>query len=419
MLNRISQLSKETFQGSAPAASELGTGPLESLVEESETVQYVLTSASGIEQTTNGRTTTIEPGSDHAAYAVVTDRRVYFLLGDDPTAEEVAIELGAIKRTECNDGLLTTSLSFRTSRETITFEPEDAEQAQIVETYIDRIGSCWGDLEESLSDARNALDELETAVENGGETTRLRQQVRSRISKAHHCATHEDDAPTEMMRSHIEPVEDELDKLCSAAETSEIESLIDDARHAHEVSKYGAAFEAIVEADETISVAEGIVDDGDVRDELAELEATNDALATEFLGHAEDICHNALAAAGPKDTVVAWDEALERYRAALAAGWDGAGGASADALRFQLAWIVQHLVDALEEHAARLETNGDELGEGHDDTTDYYEDALDSLRRAKGLATEHPHAAGDAFDDRIEALEGKVERAQWQWGTAD
>jgi len=134
MLNRISELSRETFQGSAPAASELGTGPLESLVDESETVQYVLTSASGIEHTTNGRATTIEPSGDHAAYAVVTEQRVYFLLGDDPTTAEITVELGAISHTELNDGLLSTTLSLRTDGGSITFEPKNAEQAAVAET---------------------------------------------------------------------------------------------------------------------------------------------------------------------------------------------------------------------------------------------------------------------------------------------
>jgi uncharacterized protein YukE len=419
MLNRISELSRETFQGSTPAASELGTGPLESLVGESETVQYVLTSASGIEHATNGRPTTIEPSDNHAAYAIITEQRVHFLLGDDPTTAEITVELGAIRRAELNDGLLSTTLSIRTDGESITFEPRNGEQAGVAETYIDRIGACWSDLEAALSGAREALEEYRDAVETGGDTTRWRQQVRSRISKAHHCATHEDDAPTAKMRALIEPIETELEQLSTAAETERIESSLDDARHAHETTEYETAFEAIVDAHEAITGAHDAVDSGDAHDRLTELEAAHDDLATEFLGHAEDCCYNALAADEPADRVVAWDSALERYRAALAAGWDGAGGVSGDALRFQLAWVVQHLVDALDANTRALETEGDGLDEDDDDAADCYQNALDRLRRAKTLATEHPHTAGDAFDDRIDRLEEKVERAQWQWGTAD
>lgn len=419
MLNRISELSREAFQGSVPTTAELGTGPLEALVEASEAVQYVLASPGSIEHTTNGRTTTMEPSGDHAAYAVVTGRQVYFLLGDDPATAEITVELGTIRQSELRDGLLTTTLSLRTDDESITFEPETAEQAAAAETYIDRIGSCWSDLETALTGARDTIEEFRAAVEGGGESDRLRQQARSRISKAHHCATREDDAPTEKMRALIEPVEDELDRLCTAAETGQIEALLDDARDAHESSKHEAACEALVEAGELIAGARDAVDDTAAQERLDEFELTRDELATEFIGHAEDSCHGALAAEDAADAADAWDDALERYRAALSAEWDGVAGVGADALRFQLAWVVQHLVDALAADADRLEAEGDDLGEGHDDTTDYYEDARDRLRRAKSLASEHPHAEGDAFDDRIERLEGKVERAQWQWGTAD
>lgn len=409
MLNRISELSRERLRGST-AASELDAGPLESLVEADETVQYVLTSASGIEHTTDGRTTTIQPEGDHAAYAVVTDHRLSVVLGDDPTTAEITVELGAIERTERRDGLLSTTLVFRTDDETVTVEPSDSEQADAAERYVERVGSCWSDLDAALAGARDALTEFEAAVEDGDEADRLRQQVRSRLSKAHHCATRADGAPTAQMQARIRPVEDRLDRLCRAAETDEIEARLDDAR---EVDDHEATCDALVAAHEAITDARDIVDD-EQQARLDEFDRTCSDLAETFLADAETACHDGLAADDPTAAIDAWDDALGRYRAALAADWDGVGGVSAAALRFQLAWVVQRLVDALAAAAAELEAEGDD----HDDG-DYYEAALDRVERARTLATEHPHATGDAFDERVETLEEKVERAQWQWGSAD
>jgi len=414
MLNRISELSRKRLRGSTAAASELGTGPLESLVDADETVQYVLTSASGIEHTTDGRTTTIEPEGDHAAYAVVTDHRLCVVLGDDPTTAEITVELGAVERTERRDGLLSTTLVFRTDDAEITFEPSDSEQADAAERYVDRVGSCWSDLDTTLDGARDALAEFEAAIEAGSEADRLRQQVRSRLSKAHHCATRADDAPTAEMQARIRPVEERLERLCRAAETDEIEALLDDGREAADADEHEATCDALVAAHEAITDARGVVDDDEVQARLDEFDRRCSDIAETFLDDAEAAYHDALGADNPAAAVDAWDDALGRYRAALAADWDGVGRVSADALRFQLAWVVQRLVDALTEAAAELEAEGD-----HHDDADRYEAALDRLERARTLATEHPHATGGAFDERIETLDEKIERAQWQWGSAD
>jgi len=419
MFNRISELSKETLRGSVPAMSELGTEPLEALVRESETVQYVLTSASEVEHTTNGRTTTVEPGSEHAAYAVVTDQRVYVVLGDEPTTAAITVELGEITWTERTDGLLQTTLVLRTSDETITFEPTDSEQARAAETYIDRIGACWRDLDTALADARDALDAFEAGIQNGDETDRLRQQVRSRISKAYHCATRADEAPTEKMRATIQPVEDELERLARVSQTDRIEDSLADAREASDADDYETAAKALAAADNAIADARAVVGDEDVRAEIDDLDTDCDALVATYLDDAETACHEARKAETTAEAVADWGDALDRYRAALTAGWDGVGGVSAEALRFQLAWVVQHHIDALTADATRRENEGDDLGEGHDDTAEYYETAIERITRAQTLAADHPHATAESVDERLERLERKAERAQWQWGSAD
>lgn len=415
MLNRINDLSRETLRGSSPPAVQLGVASLETVVGAEETAQHILASTSEVEVESADGETTIGSNGEHAAYAVVSDRRLHFVRGDRPGIPQHSLELAAVERSAVYDGLLTTVLTVETPEETVRFEPTSAERATAASAYVERTGRYWTEFEETLDSARTAIEELEAAIEDDRGVARLKQRARSRLSKAYHVATRADDAPTALMRAQIAPVEAELEVRCTPPDLDEVASLVDDARYAHEASDYDRAYEALVEAHEAVSGTRHLPDDPAVREDLDAVYQRVTKLATAFLGHAEDICHNALAAEAPADTVAAWDEAFERYRSALTAGWDEIGGVTADALRFQLSWVVRNLIDALEAEAEALEAEGDDRRRA----SDHYRTALDRLERAKRLATEHPYADGEAFDDRIRRLEEKVERAQWRWGTAD
>ena len=87
MSNRIRELAtKSVSDGVGPSADELDGGPLVELLDDRESIQYVHAGSSGIEHTTNGRSTSIEPGRGTTAYMVVTDRHVYYVLGDEPSS---------------------------------------------------------------------------------------------------------------------------------------------------------------------------------------------------------------------------------------------------------------------------------------------------------------------------------------------
>lgn len=416
MFNRFSDLSKKTLQGSSPPAVQLGVAALETVVGTEETAQHILASTSEVEvESRTGETTTIGSNGEHAAYVVVSDRQLHFVRADRPGIPQHSLAFEAIERAEVDDGLLTTELTVETPEETVRFEPTSVERAAAASAYAEQMSQHWEAFGEAIESVRAAITELESAIEDDAGVARLKQRARARLSKAHHLATHDEAAPTELMRSRIEPIEAELEALCTPPTVDEVASLVDDARYAHEASDYDRAYEALVEAHEAVRGTRHLPDDPVVREELDAVSQRVTKLATAFLGHAEDICHNALAAEAPADTVAAWDEAFERYRSALAAGWDEIGGVTADALRFQLSWVVRNLVDALQAEAEALEAGGDD----HPGASDHYQTALDRLERAKRLATEHPYADGAAFDDRIRRLEEKVERAQWRWGTAD
>jgi len=415
MFDRISELSNKSLSnGSGPSADELDGGPLAALLGDRESLQYVLAGSGGIDHTTNGRSTSIEPSGGHAAFMIVTNRRVYFVLGDDPGTAEVTFTHAAVTTAELKSGLLNTTVLVKTADGSVRFKPESADEAEEIADYAARMASAWGEFDGALTDARATIEDIEDRLASGKETSRLVQAARSYISNAHHAATYDDDAPTELMVSLLDPVETTLDQLCVAIDTEQIESLLDDAREAKASGDHETAFETLAQAHSTIADGRKAVTDGGVLETINELGSTYDELVTMTFEDAESACHRGQTAADPAEAVSAWQEARGRYQAALSAEWDGEASISADALRFQLAWVTQRLIEAHVEHADALEAEGDE-----DDATDSYERAKQQLTRARELASQHTYATASVSTERIEGLDEKIELAEWQWGGSE
>lgn len=416
MFDRISDLSNKSLSnGSGPSADELDGGPLASLLGEGESLQFALAGGGGIDHTTNGRSTSIEPSGGHAAYMLVTDQHVYFVLGDDPGTAEVTFPHAEITTAELKSGLLNATVFVKTADGSVRFKPEDADEAEEVVDYTARMATAWGEFDAALSDARATIGDIEDRLESGKETSRLVQAARSYISNARHASTHDDDAPTDLMTSLIDPVEAELDALCVAIDTEQIEAQLDEAREAKASGDHETAFKTLAQAHSTISDGRTAVTDGGVLETINELGSTYDELVTMTFEDAESACHRGQTAEDPAEAVESWQEARERYQAALSAEWDGEASVSAEALRFQLAWVTQRLIAAHVDHADALEAAGDEA----DDGTDSYERAKQALTRARELASQHTYATASVSTERIEDLDEKIELGEWQWGGAE
>ena len=419
MFDRISELSNKSLSnGETPSADELDGGPLASLLGEGETLQHVVAGNGGLDHTTNGRSTSIEPSGGHTAYMVVTDRRVYFVLGDDPETAEVTFPHAEITSAEFNSGLLNATILVKIADGSVRFTPKDADQGATVTDYIERMATAWGEFDAALTDARKTIEEIEQRLASGEETSRLVQGARSYISNAHHAATHDDDAPTERMTELIEPVETQLDQLCVAIDTEQIESLLAEARQAKVEGDHETAFGTLARAHSTIADGRKAVTDGGVLEAINELGSTYDELVQMTFEDATAACHRGQSTDDPADAVDAWREARQRYRAALSADWDGEASVSAEALEFQLAWVTQRLIDAHIDYGDTLEAEGEEIDDS-DEATDRYERAKRQLTRARELASQHTYATAPVSTERLDDIEEKIELGAWQWGGAE
>jgi len=414
MFDRISDISSNS-NGGPPDEAATDNGPLAALLDDNESITYVVPGSGGIDHTTEVRSISFEPSGDQTAYMLVTDESVYFVLGDAPESAEVSFSHVDVTMAELKSGLLSTTVLVKTAAEAVRFKPADTDQAETAVDYISRLSSIWSDFVDALAEARDTVDEIEHRLESGTETSRLVRSARSYISNARHAATHDDDAPSETMGEMIDPVESKLDRLCTAMDTSRIESLLEDAREAKAQDNHESAFSALAEAHTTIENGRKAVTDGGVLETINELGSTYDELVTMTFKDAEAACHEGQSASDPGEAVEAWRMARERYQAALSAEWDGEASVSAEALEFQLAWVTQRLIDSLLEHGNALEAAGDEQDNG----VEQYEQAKSQLGRARELAAHHAHATAPVTTERIEELNEKAELGAWQWGKSD
>ena len=427
MLNSLSELSKQTFDEDLnERVSSSNVEVLEPVLDEEEAIRFVMVSTKGIEHTTESRTTTVTPDSDHSTYAVVTGHRVLFLVGtaSDEVSVDIEFDMGEITMAKARSGLLSNSLVVTANQtNSVKFVPTSEADPEVVADYIDRTADAWQDLRRSLAGARNAIDAFEETLAEGGDTHEHVQKAQSRLSSAIHAATRNDDGPSEQMMERIEVVEDELDTLLVRSRMDRVDTLVQNVESALESDDGGAAIEAVVEADDRLVDAEKDLKGSDASDEVAwdALDAATedvDEAAEKAIDAALGRCADAAATDDPLEAVDTWDAAREWFVDARDAGWDGPGGVSSEALAFQEAYVAGRRIDAMRRAAVAEEQAADDLGETHDDAADHYEAALDYLEDAQAAAEEHPHAGTTALDDAVERIEDKRDVSEWEWGQA-
>lgn len=421
MLNSLRDLSSRSRSAEGNDGDD-AQAVLDPILQDGESVQYVQTNSKGIETTTDGRTTTIKPDSGYQVYNVVTDHRVLFLMGGDTGSISIDVEfdMESVTLVDARDGLLSTTFVVGGINSTVKFTPSDGPDTSEVVDYIDRIGSSWSDLYDALAGTREAIEAFEASLQADEDGEDSLRRARSRLSNAHYCATRHDDGPVEQMLALIEPVETELDQIQVEARLDRVDDLL-------AAAEAGGSFDdtvrSLIEAGDRLDKARRAIDDALESDAAQELiedrEVAIDQFAASVLADVEDCCHRALGADDASVAAEAWETAFERYRTLLDADWDGLAGVGADAVRFQLSWVVGRRVEALTALAAEREAEGNALDDDGDDATEHYEHAKAHVESARTLADEHPHIDADRFDDRIAELEEKIEVSEWQWGNAD
>jgi len=419
MFDRVNDIS-ERLSGES-GSGDADPGEIRDLLDDGEELAHVLANSGTIEHTEDGRTTTIEAGGSASAFMLVTDERVLFVLGDQPGATEIEFSLRSIRSSHVRKGILNTKLEVNTPDESVLFDPDEGD-VEAAEEFIDRVGSAWANASAALSKARGTIEEFEAACRSGGDANERALSAQSQFSQARREATRYDEVPEQKIRAEINEVATELDRTRVSARLDRVETELDAMDEAMADDRFGDAAEAYAAAAETVEAAREAMDEvddppADAPERFDDLEPRVEAAGERFLDEGVADCETALSAAEATEAVEAWDQARERYDAAVAAGWNGHAPVGEEAIEFQLAWVSAGLLDAISERADALESEGDDR-EG-DDATEYYEDAEEWYERARDVAAERPHHSAERYDHALERLEGKrLESAGWEFGAS-
>ena len=421
MFDRVTDLSENLTGGSG--SSEADPGPLADLLADDEQLAHVLANDGTIQYTKDGRETTVEPSGDHDAYALVTDSRLLFVLGDQPEEVEIEIEMTDLTASHVRSGLLSSKLVVKTDDEEVVFDPGEGD-LEAAEDFIDRVGDCWVDMRSAFAQARAEMADFEERCANGREPREMALSAKSHLSSARHAAMREDEAPAEKIRARINKVEVELERRRVGAWLERAETNVDQIADAREDGTWDEdALVALADAAEAVDRARETVEDSDhppedVEERLATLTDRVDSLTDEFLADVETGIAEARAAGDHLDAADCWDTVAERYRAALDADWGDVAGLSTEAIEYQLAWVDAKRVTALREHARECEREGD-ADDDSDRAQDRFEAAEQSLERALELTQSSAAGSADELEDAIDRVEEKkLEQSGWEFGKA-
>jgi hypothetical protein len=400
-------------------------GELADLLHDEEELVHALANSDGLEHTESGRTTTVEPNRGAQVFMLVTDERVLYVFGDQPDEPEIEIELTDYKAAHHRKGLLSSKVQVKTDGESVLFGPDEGD-TEAAADYVERVGACWADMSTALARARAAVAQFEDRCEEGKATGDKYLDAKSNLSEARRAASRDNDAPTLKMRHRIEDARAELagrrvDAWLDRADEqiTTVEEALAAGDHERACEAYVAGADALSSARDAVEEANDVEADTALATErLSNLEDALEGAGEGFLSESSARCEQALDADEPAVAVEAWEEAFDRYSAAVDAGWNGQAPVSGEALELQLTWVTASLLDALGSHATMLEERADDTDDT-DEAVEYYEDAAEWFERAQQYADDHPEHSPAEFAEAAERVEDKkIDASGWEFGNA-
>lgn len=395
---------------------------LASRLEESEDVEYQLTSAGGLTHEEDSGETYKKGGGDGGTLLAVTDRKLVFVVDTRSGLETADVPYTDLKDISADRGILKTTLSVRVwACGTYSFEPNEGETADRVAEFATNGGRTWQRVVAALQDARQHISTVASYVADGdmAAAREARESARSNLETAQTRIGEAQRWFRAPLEERAERVEAELTRTWMEARFERGRTLLEVARERTASDRYDQAAAAFQGAREhleralTIAIEDGFALASDIQTTLSELRDHLDTLRARPLTFAERSRAQAQMADSAELAIVAWEEALDHYRDALEAAW-GTGvdfDGDADALRMQIEWVVANVVSERERLAADLESEGDNHRQAgnYDQASDRYEAAAEQVAMARRLARQYRTGDAGTLTDRLGRLREKAE----------
>jgi len=413
----LSQLAADTWLRDNPVAAHLGSD---------EAVEFVLRNREvGLERagTDDGQ---IPPAEDCGAVAILTDRRVLFLVGDPPTrtgdhVESVAYEnvVEAVAKTET----LTQRVLVETEETTYSFTARETNTVADVQSFLETAGEVYAACETHFGTAASARKTLETALD-AADWERCSTAVEEARDALDAASTLAADTPFDPLGERVDELTDDIDELAGVAHRRQAEALADESEQLLDTHEYEASHDRLQAARHHVEAAASLLSDptaaadggttavsGTVADTRTRIDQLAGTITARPVADAEEYYQTAQEATDRHDRIDALESAFSCYQSAATlladeqSPFEGDQGATReDAERVIGALIEAHLDAARDDRAAgEFERDADNPASAHELLTD----ALAAAERALELAQAYPpgdHSTIEAERDRIKRL---------------
>lgn len=409
-------LREKLSPGGAGDPDEAVVDALDGYIEADEQINYRLPGKGAVVREEDGQThETTVPGNGTAS-AVVTDRRLVFVVASAEQASRTTISYTEIKSIDAKDGLLRSKLTVEVwGAGEYRLKIADSSELAAAARYLRESSECWDRVIATLDDVHERAAEMGERIEAGESKAarEKREAATAKLRKAREYLTRFDIDSPPALRAKIEAAARERDRTDIRTRISRAETLITEATHHTETREYTQAYQKFWYARDHLETAQSVAREsavpeppeidtklGTVENRLSHLEVRPRALA-------QQACERAEGTDKLPVEVGAWQSAFEHYRDALTAGWGTDIDFSGDVerLRSRIETVVATLIERRRDLAEELEREGDEHRRSNPDTArERYDEAIDQLEAALGLAREFRSgdpAALEAERDRL------------------
>ncbi|MXR53113.1 hypothetical protein GRX03_16070 [Halovenus sp. WSH3] len=390
--------------------------PLGEYLREGEQPKYVLRNKKSGVTVDDGRS--LEPDSNFQAFALVTDLRVIFVVGQAGGDDSLSVRLPDIVGVSTESGLRSNTLVIETLADERWSFPSTGDPEPVA-AYLEDATQVWAnaarlldDVEETLSRAEEAMasDEHEAAREHVDGARQTIDTAVHRISEVGPAAHQRIAGRAEELGSWLTDVERELAGGDGARAHAQAQTHWQRDEYEAAAESYDRAIESYREA---LDIDGSTPSTESLEERLRGAAAERELLRVGPLVDADTSRRRAVALADPEDAASEWERALDRYHDLLSLDWGDEGGqfvADREVIREQTTEIADDAVSDHYEAGRQWLRSGDKLAVQDRDkqATQVYERAAEQFEHAHTLASEIAPDRTETIETAITAAEDRL-----------
>jgi tetratricopeptide (TPR) repeat protein len=418
-----------TGRGGILASGYLRDGSIESYLDENEKPVHALSndkkgvSRGRLDGPGAGDVEWLRPGDGYRAFAVVTDARLLFIVGDieNGSGDHVArVPLAGVEVVEVDSGLLATELAVTTALDVRWRFPCTGDVGDVVD-YLDAASMVWMDVERHLDAARSKVVTAAECIEKHDHHAGI-DAVRDAMSETDAARRRE----RELCEAGVAAMNERLERMEARVEDVHVRVL--EARATHNMDRaetrwregdYDAAHAAFTGAHDDFAEALSLgdhdfADSEQLRERLARVERNLAALERAPVEHAEDRCERGHEVDALAERAALFEEALDSYRTALELDWGRSAKrfhGDTEEIRERIDALASDLVETRRRLAADRVRQADEDAEvgRYPRAVERYREAREALEAAEATARELAPDALSAVTEHIAAIESRLD----------